>query len=249
MNKKGFTLAEVLITLGIVGVIAALTAPGLILSSRHEANASKLAVNVANLENAFTTAIPAEGVDTLADTEMWGKTFTTTDFAGELGKYLHITGADSTINYTIFPIDSNTADDTLTGAWITGSIPIMTKNGAIIYIRQEEVIKSANAEQNIVRKGGSLTHQVGTVAIDVNGKSEPNQYGRDVFVFRIGEDGILFPQGGKDVSIFVGDGGNNSETGMYYKNTTDDDFRCNASKGTGLGCTARVVEEGYKISY
>ena len=248
MNKKGFTLAEVLITLGIVGVIAALTAPGLILSSRHEANASKLAVNVANLENAFTTAIPAEGVDPLADTEMWGKTFTTTDFAGELGKYLHITGADSTINYTIFPIDSSTADATLTGAWITGSIPIMTKNGAIIYIRKQDDNR-LNKESDIVGKGGSLVHQVGTVAIDVNGKSEPNQYGRDVFVFRIGEDGILFPQGGKDVSIFVGNGGNNSETGMYYKNTTDNDFRCNASKGTGLGCTARVVEEGYKISY
>lgn len=28
--KKGFTLAEVLITLGIIGVIAALTIPGLI---------------------------------------------------------------------------------------------------------------------------------------------------------------------------------------------------------------------------
>ena len=248
MNKEGFTLAEVWITLGIVGVIAALTAPGLILSSRHEANASKLAVNVANLENAFTTAIPAEGVDTLADTEMWGKTFTTTDFAGELGKYLHITGADSTINYTIFPIDSSTADATLTGAWITGSIPIMTKNGAIIYIRKQDDNR-LNKESDIVGKGGSLVHQVGTVAIDVNGKSEPNQYGRDVFVFRIGEDGILFPQGGKDVSIFVKNGGNNSETGMYYKNTTDNDFRCNASKGTGLGCTARVVEEGYKISY
>ena len=29
-NKKGFTLAEVLITLGIIGVVAALTMPALI---------------------------------------------------------------------------------------------------------------------------------------------------------------------------------------------------------------------------
>ena len=37
MKKHGFTLAEVLITLGIVGVVAALTAPALVLSSRNEA--------------------------------------------------------------------------------------------------------------------------------------------------------------------------------------------------------------------
>ena len=30
MNNKGFTLAEVLITLGIIGVVAALTLPSLI---------------------------------------------------------------------------------------------------------------------------------------------------------------------------------------------------------------------------
>ena len=34
--KKGFTLAEVLITLGIIGVVAALTIPMLIADSRKE---------------------------------------------------------------------------------------------------------------------------------------------------------------------------------------------------------------------
>ena len=35
-NKKGFTLAEVLITLGIIGVVAALTIPGLIANHRKK---------------------------------------------------------------------------------------------------------------------------------------------------------------------------------------------------------------------
>lgn len=34
MEKKAFTLAEVLITLGIIGVVAAITIPGLITSYR-----------------------------------------------------------------------------------------------------------------------------------------------------------------------------------------------------------------------
>ena len=40
MKKFGFTLAEVLVTLGIIGVVAALTAPALILSSRNQSNAA-----------------------------------------------------------------------------------------------------------------------------------------------------------------------------------------------------------------
>lgn len=46
MKKQGFTLAEVLITLGIVGVVAALTAPALVMSSRNEANAARLSTVV-----------------------------------------------------------------------------------------------------------------------------------------------------------------------------------------------------------
>ena len=57
MKKQGFTLAEVLITLGIVGVVAALTAPALVMSSRNEANAARLSTVVSNMENAFQTAI------------------------------------------------------------------------------------------------------------------------------------------------------------------------------------------------
>lgn len=40
--KKGFTLAEVLITLGIIGVIAALTIPGLITKWHKQATAAKV---------------------------------------------------------------------------------------------------------------------------------------------------------------------------------------------------------------
>lgn len=35
-NKKGFTLAEVLITLGIIGVVAAITIPTLIANTRSQ---------------------------------------------------------------------------------------------------------------------------------------------------------------------------------------------------------------------
>lgn len=40
--RKGFTLAEVLITLGIIGVVAAITIPGLITAYKKHVIASSL---------------------------------------------------------------------------------------------------------------------------------------------------------------------------------------------------------------
>ena len=72
MNKRGFTLTEVLITLGIIGVIAALTIPALDQSGQNEANAAKLSVVVSTLENALTTMIAREGAPNLYGTKAWG---------------------------------------------------------------------------------------------------------------------------------------------------------------------------------
>ena len=100
MKKFGFTLAEVLITLGIVGVVAALTAPALVMSSRNEANAARLSVVVSNLENAFNNAIVQEGADNLYGTSLWANGAVRADsgaanisaFVGNLGRYMHTNG-------------------------------------------------------------------------------------------------------------------------------------------------------------
>ena len=45
MKNKGFTFAEVLITLGIIGVVAAMTIPGLIQNSKNKELQTKLINN------------------------------------------------------------------------------------------------------------------------------------------------------------------------------------------------------------
>jgi prepilin-type N-terminal cleavage/methylation domain-containing protein len=51
MKKNGFTLAEVLITLGIIGVVAALTAPALVKNSGQ----AKIGPALAKFVNTFET--------------------------------------------------------------------------------------------------------------------------------------------------------------------------------------------------
>lgn len=61
MKKLGFTLAEVLITLGIIGVVAALTMPTLIANTKYKQIGVKLAKFHTNLENASRTYVVANG--------------------------------------------------------------------------------------------------------------------------------------------------------------------------------------------
>ena len=281
MKKRGFTLAEVLITLGIVGVVAALTAPALIMSSRNEANAARLSVVVSNLENAFQTAIAQEGADNLYGTSLWdfgGNTKLTADcgtkdkpasdeekeknkgtiaqFVGRLGQYMIINGYKD--NQAAFYGDgvqthamSNSggvgqAHDVL----LAGGTPfvIETKNGAAIFITAKRNAFNAGVKNEAINSGRTLYTQAAQVSIDVNGKNGPNVFGRDIFFFVLGENGVLYPYGGRDVNLI-----NGSVDGTWDQANTE--FSCtDDSKGKnqavmGAGCTARVIAEGYKINY
>ena len=49
MKKFGFTLAEVLITLSIVGIVSALTIPNFVANAQNKANAAKLSATITTL--------------------------------------------------------------------------------------------------------------------------------------------------------------------------------------------------------
>ena len=53
MGRFGFTLAEVLITLGIIGVVAAMTIPNLIQHYSQEATVNKLKKTISVLNQAY----------------------------------------------------------------------------------------------------------------------------------------------------------------------------------------------------
>lgn len=259
MKKRGFTLAEVLITLGIVGVVAALTAPALVMSSRNEANAARLSTVVSNIENAFQTAIIQEGVDNLYGTAMWQNMISggTSDaniqnFVGHLGQYMIVNGYKKTqnefygSNQTQTHVMSATGGTGNTQAIPDNPIAIETKNGATIFMtttRNNDTL--AQDREDAIRNGGTLYTIAGTVAIDVNGKNSPNVFGRDIFFFVVGENGVLYPYGGRDVNRHF-NGGLWDNAGAQYACT-------DAAKGgaatAGMGCTARVIAEGYKINY
>ena len=73
MKKSGFTLAEVLITLGIIGVVAALTAPALVQNAGTAKIGPTLSKVVATLENANEQMLhdnEATNISKIAETEL-----------------------------------------------------------------------------------------------------------------------------------------------------------------------------------
>ena len=122
---------------------------------------------------------------------------------------------------------------------------IETKNGATIFLTSNANNNPTEAQKEaIIAQGGALFNEAADVYIDVNGVSTPNTLGRDIFAFYLGDNGILYPIGGLDVSVYDGNGGNN------IWNLANGDYSCVDSHiDWGYGCTARVIAEGYKMNY
>lgn len=91
MIKKGFTLAEVLISLAIVGVIAAVTLPSLMTDTTAAQIGPKLAKAASAFEQANQALLNEIGVDLITDI---GHT-TAANYTKELDKHLKITNLQS----------------------------------------------------------------------------------------------------------------------------------------------------------
>lgn len=168
--KKGFTLSEVLITLGILGVVAALTIPTLSSSAKKAHVGPRLAKAASMFEQATTALLNEQNIDKISEGYS-----TAASYSKALSKYLKI----SQFDYT--SASSNYSDDDGTGIKLTTQNPWISKDGSIYRVDTQ----LASSSKNIY----------GTVFVDINGNQEPNKPGIDVFAFSLKEDGTLIPVG------------------------------------------------------
>ena len=169
MKKFGFTLAEVMVALVLIGVITSLTIPTFVASNKNRSHATKLAVAVSAIENAFSSMQAVESAQNMNETR-----FGREPNSENLGRYLKIIGSNPINDY----YGGNNPFRTITGDTnpdISEYTFFETKNGTLIaYDRGSRCL-----------------------AIDVNGGNAPNVWARDVFFFIVGQDGSLNPAGGE----------------------------------------------------
>lgn len=218
-----FTLAEVLITLGVIGVVAAMTMPALIANYQKKQT-------VASLKKAYTNLSQAVKLSELSngDVQYWNFSLTGEKFFLEyLSQFITINS--STIS------GQNIEYKYLNGANCTEDL--CTGNSYITYI----------ADGSLLMLSRNPRSDAKAIAIDINGLKRPNTAGKDLFVFWITKyDGIV-PFGFGSFSS-IDSFGEEQNFSQYDRDmlTGTKSYACNKDK-KGFWCTALIMMDGWEI--
>lgn len=230
-NKTGFTLAEVLITLGVIGIVTAMTIPTLIQKHQKKVLALKLKTVYSTLNNALKMSIAENG-----DFEGWGleeeavsrtyvekywkpylKTLKTCDKPNECNYYKSYSGSTCPVNSECWIWACYNESKTLTciNYWKPGyTTAIVLANGTYVMFETE----SAQTHK---------LYSIKTIRIDLNGSDGPNESGKDYFRFQITQNGVM-PSG--------------------YVDKTYAEINANCSKdGYKSYCAAKIMHDGWQI--
>lgn len=219
--KFGFTLAEVLITLVIIGVIAALVIPTTVAKYQKQETVSRLKKVYSTFSAATTRAITDYGYPT-------GWDFSNGDTASFAEKYI-------TPYLSVLKIcgTSDSDDCKFKFTSVSNEFDLSDKYKFILGDGTKVVFPHSNIS-------GTLNYVY--VVIDINGDKGPNKSGRDVFVFMYN---FALPQAGEEnqgrfITVYpVRDRASNMGS-----------CRADASTSFGsvnYGCAALIMKDGWQI--
>lgn len=245
-----FTLSEVLVTVGIIGVIAALTVPNLVKNYQKQAQTVQLRKTINELEDALDLLITEEGKTSLAQTSFvdeggianffnnhlrviktCSSTNTSSCFANQ--NYISINGSQN-LSFTCSGNSYVLADSSTVCASRITSVPI-------------------EAEKDGVAIEGAFQTAIGynvELYIDTNGAQAPNIGGRDMFHVYVRPDGkiadtvqvnnnICTMQDDEPVCVAP-----SSDDSIVIKPGRD----CVAS-ALGTGCLTNILNNNWNMNY
>ncbi len=234
-DKKGkqaaFTMAEVLITLGLIGIVAAMTIPQLIKNYQIKVLQTEFKKAYADLNTASKMFQVRNGT-------------TVSDYAANAGSMAALNLFKKEFNAVLKTNDNVDGTRDEEGNWI-GAKPYKGKDGkwygwGIIGNRNIDLGSGCDVTQFFFDGIGrpiSFDDKPASgkngpkVCIDINGEKSPNIYGVDFFVFLFTTDGYVIPWGQthKDNQYDGGSTANNSipneDMSQYCNNKSKDDSR------------------------
>ncbi len=211
IKKCAFTLAEVLITLGIIGVVAAITIPSLMAATQEASLVPKVKKTYSTLAQALKLA--SNDYDTPGDFSL---IFEEGKSASQITKELatYINGARycdagssakgcSDLNYKIkyaSLIKNGNSNTAAQSSQIINSPRIVLMDGTVIAITsQGRGCGDYEASGAILNNGvntGNMWHQIrsncGEIFFDVNGPKRPNQFGVDAYGINVYQNSLGF---------------------------------------------------------
>ena len=252
MKKKwgkrfGFTLAEVLITLGIIGVVAAITLPTLINNYQKTQYVTTLQKGYTEFNQVLKEMSSDAGcVNDLQCSGLFAAGTDYTTLGDEFVKHIKIAkncktnagqgcwSATTNQNYdgssaTNYSFDSD------------GNYKFITADGMSVSVTNYGDNCTQGGTNWTTGELGYMSQLCGWIRFDVNGPQKPNNIGRDVFILWItnGKGALLYPEGGKD------DNYTNTNNWWNYNNSN----RCSSSNKNGWYCAGRIMESGWVMDY
>lgn len=212
---RAFTLAEVLITLAVIGVVAALAIPSLVTNMNNMQYKSAWKKNYAEIASvarkmAYDNGGALDGYFTSQDA-----------FMNAFKPYLSYTKtcvSGTTLSQNCWHADNTWYD--LNGTKMVGSGAAYDSNATVVLT--SGTIMSTQLNSSSCTGGGVPNNDnCGIIYFDINGYKGPNMVGKDIYAARLTKIGTLIPAG--------------TQGGANFSSTSS----CNTSNGiNGWDCSA-----------
>lgn len=217
IKNSGFTLSEVLITLGIIGIVAAMTIPTLVQNHNKKVLALKLKTTYTILNNALKMSIAENG-----DFENWGLELEPDSFeyVEKYWKpYLKIIKTCRTSKECNYKVQD---------PWYCRNSKKQAMCASYWYKGMTTAYVLANGTQVVfaVRDGYNQFVSEKRIYVDINGPDNPNEYGKDFFSFRVTDNGVV-PTG-------------------YSKSLNELNTNCSKDNYKWY-CAAKIMHDGWQI--
>lgn len=234
-SEKAFTLAEVLITLGVIGVVAAITIPTIVKNYSKHVIETRLRQTYSLLQNAINLSKSENGENYFTKMKVSDGNNVVSFMDSYIFKYMKV-ALKSKISL----------------AELGYKTPIYKQDQATIFraldsVATRYVLSNGCIVLSVANYDSGDYYYAAAIVIDLNGVKNPNTIGKDVFRFNISYD---------NASKSIIDTGNikqsfNSNTLEYLYNgvRTHEELLegCSDISLNGIHCTGLLVENGWKF--
>lgn len=241
IKKLAFTLAEVIIVIGIVGIVAEMVIPMLVNNVQKTVYVTSAKTTYAKVNSVLVKLALDRGcIGDLKCTGLFSGDTNSANLGNAIDDYFKTVkncgnagsgGCFSTVYPNFDKTGTTTNYDT-----DTAGFKFTTTDGMNYYVynNNDGCASFSNAKSN------HMTQRCGYILVDTNGSKLPNAMGRDVFKFWIsnGKGPALYPAGGMDDKSGAGN------TDAWWKT-----IGCGTSNNAGDACAGRIFENGWQMDY